>query len=99
MAEFKLSYTASEINARLNKIDNLAEKDAMPKKTSDLINDSDFTTKDYVKIYAQPAGSYALNSDIAQVRQEAIDASNAYTDEQIESALIYVNNVDIDALF
>ena len=47
----------------------------------------------------QPIGDYALNSDVAQVKQEVINISNAYTDEQIESALIYVNNEDIEALF
>ena len=99
MAEFKLSYTASQVNERLGRIDNLAEKNELPKKTSDLINDSDFTTKNYVKNYAQPAGSYALSSDIAQVKQEAVNTSNTYTDKKIKSVLVYVNDEDIDALF
>ena len=47
----------------------------------------------------QPIGDYALNSEVNEVKLEAINASNAYTDEQIESVLIYVNNLDIDALF
>ena len=47
----------------------------------------------------QPIGDYALNSKVDEVKLDAISASNAYTDEQIESVLIYVNNLDIDALF
>ena len=42
--EYKLSYTANEINAKLNKIDNLAEKSELPTKTSQLANDSGFLT-------------------------------------------------------
>lgn len=46
---------------------------------------------------------YAINEymeeAIAQVKQESISTSNTYTDEQIESALIYVKNEDIEALF
>jgi hypothetical protein len=65
--EFKLSYTAADINTRLGKIDNFAEKSELPTKTSDLINDSDFTTKNYVQDYAQPIGDYALKDDIPEV--------------------------------
>lgn len=54
--EFKLSYTASDINTKLGKIDVLAEKNELPTKISDLINDSDFVTKNYVQNYAQPKG-------------------------------------------
>ena len=62
--EFKLSYTAADINARLGKIDNLANKSELPKKLSELINDSDFVAKSYVQDYAQPVGDYALKSEI-----------------------------------
>ena len=64
MAEFKLSYTAKEINERLSRIDNLSEKSELPTKTSDLTNDSGFTTQNYVRNYAQPIGDYALKSEI-----------------------------------
>ena len=47
----------------------------------------------------QPIGDYALNSEVTQAKQEAINMSNTYTDEQIESVLIYVNDEDIEALF
>lgn len=42
--EFKLSYTANEVNIRLGKIDNLAEKSDIPTKTSELTNDSGYIT-------------------------------------------------------
>ena len=64
MSEFKLSYTANEINARLNKIDDLAEKNALPKKISDLINDSGFLTSipsEYVTESELNAKKYLTN--------------------------------------
>jgi hypothetical protein len=45
MAEFKLSYTANEINARLGKIDSLAEKGELPTKVSELTNDAGYLTE------------------------------------------------------
>lgn len=42
--EYKLSYTAKEIDTKLGKIDNLADKSEIPFKTSELINDSGFIT-------------------------------------------------------
>ena len=42
--EYKLSYTGSEINEKLGKIDILAERSELPTKTSDLINDKGFLT-------------------------------------------------------
>lgn len=65
--EFKLSYTGSQINEKLGKIDSLAAKSEIPTHTSDLTNDSDFTTKSYVHTYAQPVGDYALHSEIPSV--------------------------------
>lgn len=62
--EFKLSYTASDINARLGRIDSLATKSELPKNVSDLVNDSDFATKNYIQNYSQPKGDYALKSEI-----------------------------------
>lgn len=43
--EFKLSYTANEINQKLGKIDGLAAKSEIPTKTSDLTNDSGYLTE------------------------------------------------------
>ena len=59
---FKLSYTAKEIDTKLGKIDELAEKKELPTSTSDLTNDSGFVTEDFVLGYAQPAGNYALQT-------------------------------------
>lgn len=42
--EYKLSYTATQIDEKLGKIDNLATKSEVPSKTSDLTNDSGFIT-------------------------------------------------------
>ena len=42
--EYKLSYTANEINEKLGKIDTLALKSEVPTNTSDLTNDSGFIT-------------------------------------------------------
>ena len=42
--EYKLSYTASEIDKKLGQIDNLAAKDEIPTKTSDLTNDNGYIT-------------------------------------------------------
>lgn len=42
--EFKLSYTANEINSKLGEIDNLAKKSEVPTKVSDLTNDSGYLT-------------------------------------------------------
>lgn len=44
MPEYKLSYTASEIDAKLGEIDNLAKKSEIPTKTSQLTNNSGFLT-------------------------------------------------------
>ena len=43
--EYKLSYTGSEINQKLGKIDSLAQKSEIPTKTSELTNDSGFITE------------------------------------------------------
>lgn len=42
--EYKLPYTASEIDEKLSKIDSLAEKSELPTKTSQLENDSGYIT-------------------------------------------------------
>ena len=62
--EYKLSYTAAQIDERLRKIDSLADKAELPKKTSDLTNDSDFVSKDYINDYAQPKGDYVLKEEL-----------------------------------
>ena len=44
MAEYKLPYTAVDIQERLGKIDNMAEKSHIPTKQSQLQNDTNFIT-------------------------------------------------------
>lgn len=96
MSEFKLSYTANEINEKLGKIDNLAEKKDLPTKTSDLTNDSGYLTKHqsldglatetYVQTYAQPIGDYALKSEIPDVESAIIDVIELPTENINENA-------------
>ena len=62
--EYRLSYTASDIDYRLGRIDDMVLKSDLPTKTSDLTNDSNYATEAYVIEYAQPAGDYALRSEI-----------------------------------
>lgn len=69
--EFKLSYTASDINERLGKIDSLANKSEIPSKLSELTNDSGFATESYVDsavanidIPEVDLSGYALKSEI-----------------------------------
>lgn len=103
--EFKLSYTAADINTRLGKIDSLANKDELPTKTSDLVNDSDFATKNYIQNYAQPIGDYALKSEIPTdylteipeeyVTEAELNAKGLVTQEYTDNALTQKSQVQI----
>ena len=103
--EFKLSYTAADINARLGKIDNLADKSELPTKLSDLTNDSGFATKNYVQDYAQPVGDYALKSEIPTdylteipeeyVTETELNAKGLATQEYTDNALTQKSQVQI----
>lgn len=75
--EFKLSYTGSQINEKLNKIDSLAEKSELPTKTSQLTNDSGFTTESYVQNYAQPKGDYSLRRELPEAVNAALAQAKA----------------------
>ena len=77
--EFKLSYTAADINNRLGKIDSLAEKSELPTKISDLTNDSDFATETYVQEYAQPKGDYLTAVPDEYVTEEELIAKGYLT--------------------
>ena len=77
--EFQLSYTASDIDKRLGKIDILAEKTELPTKTSELINDSGFATELYVHEYAQPVGDYVLKSEMPEIPDFPVQSVNGYT--------------------
>lgn len=53
MAEYKLSYTAAEIDKKLNEIDNLSNSiNSIPTKTSELINDSNFLNSENIYVEA-----------------------------------------------
>lgn len=67
--EYKLPFTASEIEEKLTKIDNLAEKSELPTKTSDLTNDSGYITSVPEDIIAE---INALSSDIADIKAESL---------------------------
>lgn len=69
--EFKLSYTASQINEKLGEIEHLAKKSEVPSKLSQLTNDSGFATENYVNsaienidIPEVDLSGYALKSEI-----------------------------------
>ena len=56
--EYKLSYTANEINTKLGKIDRLAEKSEIPANLSELTNDAGFLTQH------QSLADYAKKSEV-----------------------------------
>ena len=43
--EYRLSYTAAQINSKLGEIENLAKKSEIPSKISDLVNDAGYLTE------------------------------------------------------
>lgn len=81
MADYKLNFTAAEIDSKLGKIDSLANKTDVPTKTSDLTNDSGFATQTYVQNYAQPKGDYALRSELPEVPDAPVSSVNGQTGE------------------
>ena len=88
--EYRLSHTAAQIDEKLHRIDNLASKNEIPKKISDLTNDSDFATETYVQGYAQPIGDYALLSDVSSFEESieeavSVKAEKTYVDKEIAS--------------
>ena len=100
--EFKLSYTANDINNRLGKIDILAEKSEIPKKVSDLTNDSGFVNESYVSSAVENVRAEALNNDVVILTeaQKRIDAVSALVGDtavsiQIENALATIPTHDV----
>lgn len=84
--EFKLSYTGSEINEKLGKIDSLAAKSEIPTKVSELTNDSGYITsipneyitetelnaKGYLTEH-QDLSEYALKSEIPSAPVQSVN--------------------------
>ena len=62
--EYKLSYTASEIDRRLGKIDDLADKTEIPTKLSDLIDDKGYLTEH------QSLADYAKTADLGALAEK-----------------------------
>ena len=98
--EFKLSYTGSQINEKLRKIDSLAEKSEIPTKTSQLTNDSGFLTSipsEYVteselnaKGYLtehQDLSDYALKSEIPDTLSDLEDDATHRTVTDAEKSI------------
>lgn len=71
--EYRLSYTASEIDSKLSEINNLAKKSEIPTKVSELTNDKNYATETYVQGYAQPKGDYATKSEIPEVPVQSVN--------------------------
>lgn len=100
--EFKLSYTANDINIKLGKIDNLAEKSEIPTKISDLTNDSGYLTA----IPSEYITETELNAKGYLTEHQSLDglATEAYVDEAIAnipasdvSGVINAHNTATDA--
>lgn len=77
--EFKLSYTAREIDTRLGRIDSLAKKSELPTKTSELTNDSGFATKSYVDDKIATTTTPDVTGQI-NIHNTAVDSHNDIRD-------------------
>ena len=64
--EYKLSYTASDINSKLGQIDDLAKKSEVPTKVSELDNDSGYLTE-HQSLEGLATESYVDNAIFADV--------------------------------
>lgn len=90
--EFKLSYTASEIDAKLGKIDSLASKDEIPSKISELTNDSEFATETYVNDKVSAVSILVGNTSVSEQISTAISNSVADWNQTDEAAVNYIKN-------
>lgn len=87
--EYVLSYTATDINERLGKIDSLAEKSELPSKLSELTNDRGFATETYVdnQIAAIPT------PDVSGQISTHNTATNAHNDIRL-----LINNINTNKI-
>jgi lysophospholipase L1-like esterase len=89
--EYVLSYTGSEIEEKLGKIDSLATKNEVPTKTSELTNDSGFIT-DYTETDPTvPAWAKASTKPTYTASEVGADASGT------ASSLVSTHNSATDA--
>lgn len=84
MADYRLSYTATEIDRRLQKIDILAEKSEIPTKTSQLANDSGYLTTPPVISVNDKTGAVSLtasdvNADAKGTANSTVSTHNTNT--------------------
>ena len=87
--EYKLSYTASEIDEKLGKVNNLAAKSEIPTNVSELTNDAGYLTEhqslaDYAK--TSELGTLAKKSSVAKTDlASAVQASLDKADTALQS--------------
>lgn len=84
--EYRLSFTAEEIDEKLGKIDNLAEKSQIPSKLSELIDDKGYALKS--EIPEIDLSDYALSSEIPIDYLTSIP-ENYVTEEKLDANFVY----------
>lgn len=106
--EYRLSYTATEIDEKLGKVDNLVTKNEVPTKTSDLTNDSGFITSytetdptvpDWAKQSIKP--TYTANevgADSSGTASSLVTAHNTATDSHNDIRETLNNKLDSSEL-
>lgn len=94
--EFKLSYTGSQINEKLNKIDSLAAKSELPTKTSDLTNDSGYATEQWVQEGYQPKGDYLTSIPDEYVTMEEVEELLGIEEEFSVTGEVVEFDVDVE---
>ena len=102
--EFKLSYTANEVNIRLGKIDNLAEKSDIPTKTSELTNDSGYITTIPSEYITESELNQSLdglatedyvNTKISEIDIPEIDLDGYATEDYVTDAIAAIPTPDV----
>lgn len=89
--EYKLSYTAIEIDEKLGKIDSLVTKNEIPTKTSDLTNDSGFISEYTETDPTVPAWAKSSVKPTYTASEVGADSSGT------ASSLVSTHNTSIDS--
>ena len=95
--EYKLSYTASDINSKLGQIDNLAKKSEVPTKVSELTNDSGYLTE-HQSLEGLATESYvdnAISADVIGQINVHNSSTLAHNDIRILIEQITTNKVSV----